>query len=1005
MTGSQAADGALQFQGDSYWQVLELTIASWEASETASSAADAWENIQRLVEPLSDRHRRRVLCELVVLEFERQLSVRPDVRVEEVLRRFPQLAEDSAAIQGLIREEWSARVDVQPDVLRTELARRFPQIDIDAVVPASNRESGDAADNSRTFTPDMWNSLSTRVLGRLENREFTPLPPGSRLGRYRVVKLLGRGGMGIVYLAFDEELEREVAVKVLYPWINAALASDELLLKEARIAAQIKHPSIIDVYDIGQTESGDRFVVMDYAQYVPLDRVLEDDAPLPLDQVIQIARQVAAGLAVAHERGILHRDVKPANILLDADRNARLTDFGLAVPSSQTTTSERAGTVPYMAPELVSADNVGANERTDVWSFGVVLYELFTGVRPFNGESISRVQNEIQEGDFVPVRELNPAVPKALARVCEACLERVPEKRPANGSELVRMLETASQTGLALAPASIGVALLGALLWAGWFWFGEKPVERSDVAVRELAPAVRQQICPWFLQSGCKLVYELDTGEVFDFSNFSQLELFAELKRQFELQANSSHSPTRGRIIVPGSDVVPGPDTGDQQPWVCWKVNAKFLSNRYDDRAAYFTSQSPESIQLTLLFGVAPDGRIQIGTVGNGPEQHLLILADPSQSETNYDWGPEDNFGTLLNPARPSVDPERSIPSGFHIDADRGRFYDFSVAVYRTLHRLSDVATRSEQKNGRELYECQVNLWNLFDRPIEFVSLAVGHQLLRDNWYLIQNAPERRNDVLALTRILDRQHWTALPPVSLEAYGPGDAFRNDRLMPFYARDFNRGDSTWMTWRPAIDDEMCEVAHHQIRVRFHPPQDLIGVSAYTASSDNRNSVKATLRGLTRVPVLPEYKSALPNHEEWKIDEATARFDRNNRSVDLATFNIASIEGVLFNTAFEELQIDGLQQWSTFRAGFCQAVLGELPDDYIQSATMIAVIHEAKSYPYPLFIDGLEDLEVNQHLFHRADWTVLENPVTRVYGPEPFPVNRVTIPSALTSRAKP
>ncbi len=644
----------------------------------------------------------------------------------------------------------------------------------------------------------------------------------------------------------------------------------------------------------------------------------------------------------------------------------------------------------------------------------------------------------------------NSATPKWLARLCERCLERDPEKRPADGTALAGLLDNANQRGLAGAPALVAIGLLALLLGGGWFWFGKTPADLGSdgranrraqhadasapeslsppltestsgtvsestsqpssqppsAGARELDPAVRKQICPWLLECKCKLVFQLVTGEKFNLSAINQLELFAELQRQFQLQDGAMYTAAGGRFVKAGRNLVPGPVTDDQQPWLCWKVNAEFLAKSDGQRSAFFCSQSRDSVQLTLLFAVSPDGRIQIGTVSITPEQNLLAIADPYPHEANFDQDPTNNFGTLTNPAGLPTDPDQAVPPGFQVNVLRGKLYDFSVAVYRTLHRLPWQTSDSPQKNAAELYNANSVLWNLFDQPIEFVNFTTSHVLLRDAWVWLYSKPGKRDFELMNARSQNRRHWTAFPPLPDQAYQPGEAYRDDRLMPFLARDFNRGDASGMNWRPAIDDEMREVAHHLIRLKFNPPDHLDGVTCLYAGTDNRNSVKVAFSGLKPVPVLPEFRSSIPaDVDQWRIDEATVEFDREERRVELAVYNVMGADATLIDTLFEEMHIDVLQQWSTFRVTGCQVLLGDLPDDYVQSATMSAEIHEAKPYPHPLIIDGLEDLEVNQHGFHRADWSVLDNPVTRIYGPEEFPITRVTIPSSMIRRNDP
>ena len=223
-------------------------------------------------------------------------------------------------------------------------------------------------------------------LGPSSTPSSIPFAPGAIIaGRYRLVSLLGRGGMGEVYRADDLTLDQTVALKFL----SADVASDSDRLAqfhaELRIARQVSHKNVCRLYDLGDHE-GRRFLTMEYVDGEDLATLLRRIGRLPHDKAVEIARQLCAGIAAAHERGVLHRDLKPANVMIDGDGNVRITDFGLAVAAGDVNAS-RAGTPQYMAPEQLTGGT--ASVRSDLYALGLILFEMFTGKRVFEAKTFN----------------------------------------------------------------------------------------------------------------------------------------------------------------------------------------------------------------------------------------------------------------------------------------------------------------------------------------------------------------------------------------------------------------------------------------------------------------------------------------------------------------------------------------------------------------------------------------------------------------------------------------
>jgi formylglycine-generating enzyme required for sulfatase activity len=259
-----------------------------------------------------------------------------------------------------------------------------------------------------------------------------------RLGRYRVEQVLGQGGFGRVYLAWDEDLQRRVAIKVASR--VATDASAEAYLAEARIVARLDHPHIVPVYDVGRTEQGQLFAVSRLIDGRDLADCLESRR-LTLEQSARLVATIAEALHHAHERGLVHRDIKPQNLLLDESGRPHVCDFGLALRDEDHGMGpELAGTPAYMSPEQARCEGHRVDRRSDIFSLGVVLYELITGERPFPGHGLEVLRHIAHEEATAP-RLRNPAIPAELDRICQRCLAKRAVDRYTTAADLAADLE------------------------------------------------------------------------------------------------------------------------------------------------------------------------------------------------------------------------------------------------------------------------------------------------------------------------------------------------------------------------------------------------------------------------------------------------------------------------------------------------------------------------------------------------------------------------------------
>jgi len=281
---------------------------------------------------------------------------------------------------------------------------------------------------------------------------------GTTVSHYRIVEKLGAGGMGEVYLAQDTKLDRKVALKFLPPALERDAEARERLLREAQATSRLDHPNILTVHDVAQVDDR-HFIVMAYIDGQPLTDYARTSAK-SLADILELALQLALGLEHAHKAGIVHRDLKPSNILVDASGRARILDFGLAKIrgyAKLTQTGSTVGTIAYAAPEV--AEGGEADVRSDIFSYGVMLYELSAGVLPFSGEHEAAVVYAILHEQPRRLSEHRVEIPDALQAIVDRCLAKAPKDRYRSCAELVADLEAIRGGTSAQAPAAAGAKL------------------------------------------------------------------------------------------------------------------------------------------------------------------------------------------------------------------------------------------------------------------------------------------------------------------------------------------------------------------------------------------------------------------------------------------------------------------------------------------------------------------------------------------------------------------
>jgi tetratricopeptide (TPR) repeat protein len=431
-------------------EMTGLTSEDWAAREQVLRRfEEAWRRgLRPALEnylPASELPRRAVLLELVHADFEYRLKDGEPARVEEYLTRFPELKSDPDAELELITAELELRRRREPGLGLDDFLARFPQYGAELVSMRKGLRHAGATPPLRPTCPQCHERLEIPVNAppgavnctscgaaiRLDLGPLTIGPRGqSRLGKYELLAEVGRGSFGIVYRARDTELDRVVALKVPRAGHLASPEEEDRFLREARSAARLEHPHIVAIHDFGR--AGETcYLACAFVYGTTLADHLAAGRLSFREAAVLVAR-VANALNYAHFHGVIHRDVKPSNIMLDQAGQPHLTDFGLARRDAgevtMTLDGEILGTPAYMSPEQARGEGHRVDGRSDLYSLGVILYELLTQALPFRGNG-QMVLKQLLEDEPLPPRRLNDRIPRDLETICLKCLEKEPDRR------------------------------------------------------------------------------------------------------------------------------------------------------------------------------------------------------------------------------------------------------------------------------------------------------------------------------------------------------------------------------------------------------------------------------------------------------------------------------------------------------------------------------------------------------------------------------------------------
>src|ERR687894_2587681 len=490
--------------------------------------------------------------------------------------------------------------------------------------------------------------------------------------RYRLVKPLGNGGMADVYLAHDNILDRDVALKVM----STRYASDDEFIerfkREAQSAAALSHPNIVSIFDRGESEDGTYYIAMEYLPGGTLKDRITSRGALPPRTAAAVALQIAEALRVAHERGVIHRDIKPHNILIAESGDVKVTDFGIARAASSSTmtrTGSILGTAHYISPEQAMGEPVGP--ASDLYSLGVVLYEMLTGELPYDAETPLGIGMKHVNGPLQPPKTLNPRVPDGINAITCRLLAKDPEDRYASGADLIEDLErvvaglepasattelmrTRTMPAAAVAPTRVGppparrngkrrnawrplvLALLALLLlvplaWAAYNYLNGQQQQAAMIAVPDLVG----------------MTVEEAQNQV---GNDFEIEVQREVRGEDEVGTIRSQQPADGRaeegstisVVAVGTEIADVPDVTDENREAAeqmledagFEVAVEEAESPFEEEGSVI-DQSPQGgsskevgSQVTITVGTGPATVKVPGLYGNTTDQAEGILAD-----------------------------------------------------------------------------------------------------------------------------------------------------------------------------------------------------------------------------------------------------------------------------------------------------------------------------------------------------------------------------------------
>src|SRR5579875_2826470 len=415
-------------------QWLQTAVGAW-LEPLARRFEEAWQRGERpaldTYLPRDAESRRIILVELIHLELEFRLKAGEAARVEEYLTRYPELADERQAVLDLLQTEWRIRARRELRLSVKEYQQRFPAL------------AQELADVLRTLSSDGRPALPVTLETHKQHATVTTRAEMPRIPGYEIEKELGRGATGVVYKARQLALDRVVVLKMLLHAEYADAQERQRFQVEARALARLKHPNIVQIYEVGEHQ-GQPFFALEFVEGGTLAE-RKSRQPLSVAEAAKLIATLARAVHAAHEAKVIHRDLKPSNILLTLDGTPKISDFGLAkqldAETLRTQSGAIFGTPAYMSPEQACGRSKAISPAMDIHALGVILYELLAGQMPFHGLTMLDVLQQVQSVEPVSLRRLVPRMPRDLETICHKCLRKMPEARYQSALELAEDLE------------------------------------------------------------------------------------------------------------------------------------------------------------------------------------------------------------------------------------------------------------------------------------------------------------------------------------------------------------------------------------------------------------------------------------------------------------------------------------------------------------------------------------------------------------------------------------